>query len=49
MQVKMTLKGNKEIVQEGFKAHRMANPKETKIPMKETKIQKLKMASDFII
>jgi len=38
MQVNKTFKGNKGIVQEGFKAIRMENPKENESPMKETMI-----------
>ena len=49
MQVKKTFKGNKEIVQEGYEAPRMANPKKNQSPTKETKLQKLKMTSNFII
>ena len=49
MQVKRTFKGDKEIVKEDSKAPGMENPKETQVPMKETKIQKPKMAPNFII
>ena len=34
MQVKNTFKGNKKIIQEGSKAHRMAKPKDYQCPMK---------------
>ena len=37
MQVKMTLKGNKENVQQGSEAPGMAKPKDYQIHMKKTK------------
>jgi len=49
MQVKKTFKGNKEILQEGFEAPRMAKPKETQSPMNKTNLYKLNMAPKFII
>ena len=44
-----TFKEDNEIVQQGFEAPRMANPKDNQILMKESKLYNLKMAPKFII
>jgi len=49
MQVKKTFKETKAIVQEGSKAFGMGKLKVTHIPMKETNLQKIKIAPNFII
>ena len=49
MKMNKTFKGHKQIMKEIPEAPSMAKPKENQIPMKETKLYKLKSSPKLII